>query len=41
MSHEFQDAYDDLFDNAIRRLKKAWMMKLEAIQACQDTIKQK
>jgi hypothetical protein len=39
MNQEFEEAYEDLFTNAMRRLRKAWMAKLEAIKQCQETIK--
>lgn len=34
MQQEFIDAYDELFDRGIKRLRKAWVLKLETITAC-------
>ena len=40
MEQEFLDCYSSLFDNAISRLKKAWMLKLAAMKSCNEQQKQ-
>lgn len=34
MEMEFNDCFEDLFDSALRRLRNAWIIKLEAIKEC-------
>ena len=36
MEQEFLDCYEALFENSLFRLKKAWVVKLAAIQECND-----
>tara|TARA_B110000285_G_C14754913_1_gene436913 strand:- start:221 stop:526 length:306 start_codon:yes stop_codon:yes gene_type:complete len=38
MQQEFIDAYDELFDSGIKRLRKGWVMKLETIAACRKQL---
>lgn len=34
MEMEFFNCFQDLFDSAFRRLRNAWVIKLEAIRQC-------
>ena len=34
MENDFMDCFSDLFDSSIRRLRKAWLVKLEAMKEC-------
>ena len=36
MQNEFPDQYNHLFQNGFKRLRKIWVLKLQAMQACND-----
>lgn len=36
MEMEFLDCFEDLFDSAFRRLRNAWVIKLDAIKECNE-----
>lgn len=36
MEQEFLDCYEALFENSLEKLKAAWVIKLAAIQECND-----
>jgi hypothetical protein len=38
MQQEFIDAYDELFESGIKRLRKGWVLKLETIAACRKQL---
>lgn len=40
MQQEFIDAYDELFDRGIKRLRKGWVLKLETIASCRKQIEE-
>ena len=41
MEQEFLDCFKDLFNFSTRRLRNAWLVKLQAIQQCDDKLKKK
>jgi hypothetical protein len=36
MREEFPDCYNTLFESGIRRLRKQWILKLQAMQKCSE-----
>jgi hypothetical protein len=36
MREEFPDCYNTLFETGIRRLRKQWILKLQAMQKCSE-----